>query len=62
MFTDSKYGYAIHKNVIRLSLLRSPKFPDANADMGINLFILFYYFDFYFSLCISWIYFQKNSF
>jgi alpha-mannosidase len=34
LLNDSKYGYACHGNVLRLSLLRAPKSPDAHADMG----------------------------
>lgn len=34
LLNDSKYGYATHRNVMRLSLLRSPKSPDPKADMG----------------------------
>jgi alpha-mannosidase len=34
LLNDSKYGYACHANVLRLSLLRSPKSPDPQADMG----------------------------
>lgn len=34
IFNDSKYGFATSGNMMRLSLLRSPKAPDANADMG----------------------------
>jgi alpha-mannosidase len=34
LLNDSKYGYACHGNVLRLSLLRAPKSPDAQADMG----------------------------
>ena len=34
ILNDSKYGGAIHGNLIRLSLLRSPKAPDEKADMG----------------------------
>jgi alpha-mannosidase len=34
LLNDSKYGYACHGNVLRLSLLRSPKSPDPLADMG----------------------------
>jgi len=34
LLNDSKYGYACHGNVLRLSLLRSPKSPDPIADMG----------------------------
>eukprot|EP01126_Amoeba_proteus_P024131 TRINITY_DN2427_c0_g1_i5.p1 TRINITY_DN2427_c0_g1~~TRINITY_DN2427_c0_g1_i5.p1 ORF type:complete len:1066 (-),score=226.52 TRINITY_DN2427_c0_g1_i5:155-3352(-) len=38
LLNDSKYGYACHGNILRLSLLRSSKQPDANADMGIHRF------------------------
>lgn len=34
IINDSKYGFATAGNLMRLSLLRSPKAPDANADMG----------------------------
>ncbi|XP_050955778.1 alpha-mannosidase 2C1 isoform X1 [Labeo rohita] len=34
LLNDSKYGYSIHGNIMTLSLLRAPKAPDANADMG----------------------------
>lgn len=34
ILNDSKYGGAIHGNLMRLSLLRSPKAPDEIADMG----------------------------
>jgi alpha-mannosidase len=34
LLNDSKYGYACHGNVLRLSLLRAPKSPDPSADMG----------------------------
>ncbi len=34
ILNDCKYGFATHGNVMRLSLLRSPKAPDANCDMG----------------------------
>jgi alpha-mannosidase len=34
LLNDSKYGYACHGNILRLSLLRAPKWPDAEADMG----------------------------
>lgn len=33
LLNDSKYGYSIHGNKMRLSLLRSPKNPDGTADM-----------------------------
>jgi alpha-mannosidase len=38
LLNDSKYGYACHGNVLRLSLLRAPKSPDATADMGQHTF------------------------
>jgi alpha-mannosidase len=34
VLNDSKFGFATQGNVMRLSLLRSPKAPDAHADMG----------------------------
>jgi alpha-mannosidase len=34
ILNDSKYGFATPGSVMRLSLLRAPKAPDANADMG----------------------------
>jgi alpha-mannosidase len=34
LLNNSKYGYDIKGNVIRLSLLRSPKWPDPTADRG----------------------------
>ncbi|XP_030620900.1 alpha-mannosidase 2C1 [Chanos chanos] len=34
LLNNSKYGYSIHQNTLTLSLLRAPKAPDANADMG----------------------------
>jgi len=34
VLNDSKYGFATEGNIMRLSLLRSPKAPDAHADMG----------------------------
>ena len=38
LLNDSKYGYAVHGNVMRLSLLRAPKEPDPEADMGHHAF------------------------
>ncbi len=38
LINDCKYGHAVHGNVMRLSLLRSPKNPDPNADMGHHAF------------------------
>ena len=34
LLNNSKYGYDIKGNTIRLSLLRSPKWPDPTADRG----------------------------
>ncbi|CCE63924.1 hypothetical protein TPHA_0G00880 [Tetrapisispora phaffii CBS 4417] len=34
IFNDSKFGFSTHGNLMRLSILRSPKAPDAHADMG----------------------------
>src|SRR5205814_7699416 len=34
LLTDSKYGYSCYGNELRISLLRSPKSPDPEADMG----------------------------
>ncbi|KAJ3280790.1 Alpha-mannosidase 2C1 [Borealophlyctis nickersoniae] len=38
LLNDCKYGYAVHGNVMRLSLLRSPKAPDLHADIGEHTF------------------------
>ena len=37
LLNDCKYGYDIHENVIRLTLLKSATNPDANADQGEHL-------------------------
>jgi alpha-mannosidase len=34
VLTDSKYGYSAYGNELRVSLLRAPKSPDPEADMG----------------------------
>ncbi len=34
LLNDCKYGHSIKDNAMKLSLLRSPKFPDSEADMG----------------------------
>ncbi|KAL8708342.1 MAG: hypothetical protein Q9225_007616 [Loekoesia sp. 1 TL-2023] len=34
ILNDSKYGFSTAGNMMRLSLLRAPKAPDAHADMG----------------------------
>ena len=36
--TDSKYGWDYHDNVLRLSLLRAPTWPDSVADRGHHSF------------------------
>ncbi len=38
LLNDSKYGYAAHGNVLRLSLLRATHDPDPVADMGKHVF------------------------
>ena len=38
VINDCKYGYSCFDNVLRLSLLRSPKAPDEKADMGTHQF------------------------
>lgn len=38
LLNDGKYGYDIRGNVMRLSLLRSPKAPDPTCDMGVHRF------------------------
>src|ERR1700674_1308202 len=38
LFNESKYGYDAKNNVLRLSLLRSPTWPDPEADRGHHQF------------------------
>ena len=38
LLTDCKYGYSCFGNELRISLLRSPKSPDPEADMGLHEF------------------------
>jgi alpha-mannosidase len=38
LLTDSKYGYSCLGNELRISLLRAPKSPDPDADMGAHAF------------------------
>ena len=38
LLNDCKYGYDIHGNVMRLSLLRSPGWPDPESDQGMHQF------------------------
>ena len=39
LLNDCKYGHDVQGNVIRLTLLRSPTFPDSEADQGEHRFI-----------------------
>jgi alpha-mannosidase len=39
LLNDGKYGYSAHGNVLALSLLRSPLYPDPGADEGHHAFI-----------------------
>lgn len=38
LINNCKYGYDIEKNIIRLTLLRSPRWPDPLADRGKHIF------------------------
>ncbi|KAJ3105673.1 Glycoside hydrolase, 38 vacuolar alpha mannosidase [Phlyctochytrium bullatum] len=38
LLTDCKYGYSVKDRVMRISLLRSPKAPDASTDVGLHEF------------------------
>ena len=38
LLNDGKYGYSAHGNVLTLSLLRSPLYPDPGADEGHHAF------------------------
>jgi alpha-mannosidase len=38
LLNDGKYGYSAHGNVLALSLLRSPLYPDPGADEGRHAF------------------------
>ncbi len=38
VLTDSKYGYSVHDGTIRVSLLRAPREPDPEADIGAHAF------------------------
>jgi alpha-mannosidase len=39
VLTDSKYGYSCYGNELRVSLLRAPKSPDPEADVGRHEFV-----------------------
>ena len=43
LVNDSKYGYSVYQNSIELSLLRSPKAPDPEADMTVHTFTYGYF-------------------
>ncbi len=34
LLNDCKYGFDVHENIIRMTLLRSPSYPDPKADAG----------------------------
>ena len=38
LLNDCKYGYSIRENVMKLSLLKSSKYPDQQSDMGVHTF------------------------
>ena len=38
LLNDCKYGYRIKDNILDLALLRSPRYPDPQADLGIHRF------------------------
>lgn len=38
LMNDCKYGYSIHENAMKISLLKSAKYPDRQADMGEHSF------------------------
>ncbi|HOF87830.1 MAG TPA: glycoside hydrolase family 38 C-terminal domain-containing protein, partial [Armatimonadota bacterium] len=38
LLNDGKYGYDVRGSVLRLTLLRAPKSPDPEADMGVHTF------------------------
>ncbi len=40
LLNDSKYGYDVRGNVLRISLLRSPEWPDPQADEGHHEFTI----------------------
>ncbi|RAV04753.1 alpha-mannosidase [Paenibacillus sp. YN15] len=43
LLNDCKYGYDIKGHVMRLSLLRSPRWPDREADVGVHAFTYSFY-------------------
>lgn len=43
LLNDCKYGYDIHGNRMRITLMRSPNCPDTTADHGLNRFTYAFY-------------------
>ena len=43
IFTDCKYGFKIHENIMEMNLLRSPTYPDPDADIGKQKFTYSFY-------------------
>ncbi len=43
ILNDSKYGYDIYENRMRITLMRSPNCPDRTSDHGINTFTYSFY-------------------
>lgn len=39
LLNNCKYGYKVHNSTLDLNLLRSPKYPDFNADIGRHEFV-----------------------
>lgn len=38
LLNDCKYGYSLNESILDLNLLRSPKYPDEDADQGLHEF------------------------
>jgi alpha-mannosidase len=38
LLNNCKYGHDVHNNIIRLSILKGPMFPDLSADLGMHEF------------------------
>ncbi len=38
LLNDCKYGYNVYENAMKISLLKSAKYPDSQADMGMHQF------------------------
>ena len=39
LLNDCKYGFDVHDNIMRISLLRSPTLPDPECDQGVHNFV-----------------------